>query len=277
MQSDSKVSSFLLLILVGLSIYLLYNQKEKFNNTSEQNVIQEEHFDDIESSQPFGSQQYAPASQQYVADSQHYESDSQHYVPDSQQYVPASQQQYVPASQQHVEASHQQYMPASQHQYMLSSQEPVIPASVINEIATKPVAPKSGKPSVYNFEANDDSVFESLGSNLNDAFAAPIPPGTNTNEVDFKKQNMDNYNAKDFLPKEVNDEWFETDFSLAKYQLNDDKLINTERYIIGINTVGQSLKNATHDIRGTVPNPKFIVSPWNNSTYEPDFNLKPLC
>ena len=28
---------------------------------------------------------------------------------------------------------------------------------------------------------------------------------------------------------------------------------------------------------GTIPNPKFIVSPWNNSTYEPDFNLKPLC
>ena len=245
MQSDSKVSSFLLLILIGLSIYLLYNKKEKFNNTSEQDVTLEENFNDIESSQPFDSQQYASASQQYMPDSQQYMPDSQQ-MPNSQKYVPASQ-------------------------------EPVISASIINEIATKPVPQKSGKPSVYNFEPNDDSVFESLGSNLNDAFAAPIPPGTNTNEVDFKKQNMDNYNAKDFLPKEVNDEWFETDFSLAKYQLNDDKLINTERYIIGINTVGQSLKNATHDIRGTVPNPKFIVSPWNNSTYEPDFNLKPLC
>ena len=273
MQSDSKVSSFLLLILIGLSIYLLYNKKEKFNNTSEQDVTLEENFNDIESSQPFDSQQYASASQQYMPDSQQYMPDSQQYMPDSQQYMPDSQQ-YMPDSQQYMPDSQQ--MPNSQ-KYVPASQEPVISASIINEIATKPVPQKSGKPSVYNFEPNDDSVFESLGSNLNDAFAAPIPPGTNTNEVDFKKQNMDNYNAKDFLPKEVNDEWFETDFSLAKYQLNDDKLINTERYIIGINTVGQSLKNATHDIRGTVPNPKFIVSPWNNSTYEPDFNLKPLC
>jgi hypothetical protein len=64
---------------------------------------------------------------------------------------------------------------------------------------------------------------------------------------------------------------------IDELNINDDKLINTERYIIGINTVGQSLKNASYDIRGTIPNPKFVVSPWGNSTYEPDFNLKPLC
>jgi len=130
---------------------------------------------------------------------------------------------------------------------------------------------------LFNFTPNDDSVNDFEGVNLNEAFNLPLPQGTNVDAIDFKKGNMDNYNAKDFLPKEINDEWFETDFSLAKYQLNDDKLINTERYIIGINTVGQSLKNASYDIRGTIPNPKFAVSPWMNSTYEPDFNLKPLC
>ena len=131
--------------------------------------------------------------------------------------------------------------------------------------------------SLFNFTPNDESIGDFDGVNLNEAFNLPLPQGTNVDAVDFKKGNMDNYNAKDFLPKEINDEWFETDFSLAKYQLNDDKLINTERYIIGINTVGQSLKNASYDIRGTIPNPKFAVSPWMNSTYEPDFNLKPLC
>jgi len=79
------------------------------------------------------------------------------------------------------------------------------------------------------------------------------------------------------LPKENNPDWWDDGFSQAKYNMNDDKLINTERYIIGINTVGQSLKNASYDIRGTVANPKFSVSPWNNSTIEPDMNLKPLC
>ena len=39
----------------------------------------------------------------------------------------------------------------------------------------------------------------------------------------------------------------------------------------------QSLKNPTYDFRGTIANPKYNVSPWMNSTYEPDYNVKPLC
>ena len=46
---------------------------------------------------------------------------------------------------------------------------------------------------------------------------------------------------------------------------------------IGTDTVGQSLKNATYDLRSAPPNPKFVVSPWQNSTIEPDYNIKPLC
>ena len=163
-------------------------------------------------------------------------------------------------------------------------QEPVEPKPTTFEPKpTAPVqqAPKlnqqlNNQPTVSDFTANDQ-MGNDFGTELNAAFMAPLPPGTNPEVVNFKKVNNDNYNAKDFLPKQINDEWFETDFSLAKYQLNDDKLINTERYMIGINTVGQSLKNATYDIRGTIANPKLVVSPWNNSTYEPDFNLKPLC
>ncbi len=127
---------------------------------------------------------------------------------------------------------------------------------------------------VFQFEAND--VYES-GASLDAAFQRPIPQQARPDAVDLNKNNVKKYNAKDFLPKEINNQWFDTDFSQAKFNINDDKLINTERYVIGINTVGQSLKNASYDIRGTIPNPKFTVSPWNNSTYEPDFNLKPLC
>ena len=104
-----------------------------------------------------------------------------------------------------------------------------------------------------------------------------LSPGTNPDVIDFNKNNVDKYDSKDYLPKEINDQWFETDFTGAKYNINDDNLINTERYVVGINTVGQSLKNASYDLRGTIANPKFTVSPWNNSTYEPDHNLRPLC
>ena len=127
---------------------------------------------------------------------------------------------------------------------------------------------------VFQFEPND--IYES-GAQLESAFQRPIPQQARPDVVDLNKNNVKKYDAKDFLPKEINDKWFDTDFSQAKFNINDDKLINTERYVIGINTVGQSLKNASYDIRGTIPNPKFTVSPWNNSTYEPDFNLKPLC
>lgn len=115
------------------------------------------------------------------------------------------------------------------------------------------------------------------GATLNSAFSQPIPEGTKTNAVDFNKNYIQNYDSKNYLPKEVNDEWFDTDFTQAKNKLENDSLINTDKYVIGIDTVGQSLKNASYDIRGTVANPKYSVSPWNNSTYEADYNIKPLC
>jgi hypothetical protein len=114
------------------------------------------------------------------------------------------------------------------------------------------------------------------GANLNNAFTRPIPKGSKCNTVDFNKNYLKKYDSKAYLPQEVNDEWFDTDFTQAKNKLNSDSLINTEKYVVGVDTVGQSLKNASHDIRGTIANPKFNVSPWNNSTYEPDYNIKPL-
>jgi hypothetical protein len=128
--------------------------------------------------------------------------------------------------------------------------------------------------SVYNFLPNDNDNMQN-GVLLETAFLPPIN-SSNTETVDFKQQNNQNFNASDFLPHEINDEWFNTDMNLSKYNLNDDKLVNTDRYMIGVNTIGNSLKNGTYDIRGTIPNPKFVTGPWNNSTYEPDFNLKSL-
>jgi len=129
--------------------------------------------------------------------------------------------------------------------------------------------------SLYNYLANDEDVAE--GASLDTAFEKPLPENTKTDVVDLNKNNVTNYSAQDFLPKEINDSWFNTDFSQAKYKMNDDKLINTDRYVIGVNTVGQSLKNASYDIRGAVAVPKFSISPFNNSTIEPDYNIKPLC
>ena len=44
----------------------------------------------------------------------------------------------------------------------------------------------------------------------------------------------------------------------------------SSNFFVGVNTIGQARKNATHDIRVEPPNPKAQVSPWLNSSIEPD-------
>ena len=150
----------------------------------------------------------------------------------------------------------------------------LMPVSVNQEIIQQALAESISK-DVFQFEgaSNDNDS----GASLDSAFERPVASQPRAENVNMKEQDTKKYNAADFLPKEVNSEWFNTDFSQAKVNVDDTNLINTERYVIGVNTVGQSLKNASYDIRGTIANPKFAVSPWNNSTYEPDTNIKPLC
>jgi len=47
-------------------------------------------------------------------------------------------------------------------------------------------------------------------------------------------------------------------------------------YHIGVNTVGQSLKNANRQLRSEPPNPQVSVSPWMNSSIGPDLLRRPL-
>ncbi len=47
-------------------------------------------------------------------------------------------------------------------------------------------------------------------------------------------------------------------------------------YHIGVNTVGQSLRNANRQIRGEPPNPQVSVSPWLNTTIGPDLERRSL-
>ena len=47
-------------------------------------------------------------------------------------------------------------------------------------------------------------------------------------------------------------------------------------YHVGVNTVGQSLRNANRQLRSEPPNPQVNVSPWMNSTINPDLPRRPL-
>ena len=73
-----------------------------------------------------------------------------------------------------------------------------------------------------------------------------------------------------------NNDW---DFGVPtqKISLNDANLLGSATNKIGFNTQGNTLKNASTDLRGNIPNPKIQVGPFNNSSYDPDNNIKAWC
>ena len=88
------------------------------------------------------------------------------------------------------------------------------------------------------------------------------------------KTNQDKLSSSDLLPGKSEQKWFENPDVGIK--IEDANLLADAIQKVGVDTVGQTKKNPSYDIRGTVPCPKFQISPWNNSTTEPDYNLKSL-
>ncbi len=78
--------------------------------------------------------------------------------------------------------------------------------------------------------------------------------------------------SSDLLPGDDGENEF-NQFNIPTDYTSADLLANGANKI-GVNTVGSSRRFATHDIRGTVHCPKFSVSPWNNSTADPDTNIR---
>lgn len=58
-------------------------------------------------------------------------------------------------------------------------------------------------------------------------------------------------------------------------ELGDQNFL-TAGYHVGVNTVGQTLRNANRQIRSEPCNPQIKVSPWLQSTIECDTNRRPL-
>ena len=81
-------------------------------------------------------------------------------------------------------------------------------------------------------------------------------------------------NPAQLLPKDSNSEWGK----LNPQGEGDLKNVNLLQagYHIGINTVGQSLRNANLQVRSEPANPQMAVGPWNTSTIEPDLSRRPL-
>lgn len=86
--------------------------------------------------------------------------------------------------------------------------------------------------------------------------------------------NVSNQNPADLLPKDTNSQWAQLN-PAGKGDLANVNLLKAG-YHIGIDTVGQSLRNANLQIRSEPPNPQVSVGPWMQSTITPDLMRPPL-
>jgi hypothetical protein len=97
-----------------------------------------------------------------------------------------------------------------------------------------------------------------------------VAPGQVPNECYPK----DTLKSADLLPGDANSVWAQVN-PMGQGALGDQNLLNSGHHI-GINTVGQTLRNANRQLRSEPSNPQVPVSPWLQSTIEPDLNRRPL-
>jgi hypothetical protein len=96
--------------------------------------------------------------------------------------------------------------------------------------------------------------------------------GVNTTTYGMTKAKLDNPSS--LLPNDTNSQWASLNPS-GNGPLKSVNLLQAGA-LIGINTIGSSLRNANLQLRSDPPNPQGSVGPWNNSTIQPDTSRKPL-
>jgi hypothetical protein len=79
---------------------------------------------------------------------------------------------------------------------------------------------------------------------------------------------------EELLPKDINSKWAQANPS-GQGMLADRNFLDAGHHV-GVNTVGQTLRNANYNVRSEFPNPQLKVSPWLQSTIDPDVGRKPL-
>lgn len=150
---------------------------------------------------------------------------------------------------------------------------------------------------IYSYVSNKSAYgSEQMSSNMRKAYSnnpsasTPMPANpTGQNEVFSPANGMQSSivqpgggcsspnatNPSDLLPSTApNSQWSELNPS-GKGELSNINFLKAG-YHIGIDTIGQSLRNANLQLRSEPPNPQLSVGPWNQSTITPDFIRPPL-
>jgi len=143
----------------------------------------------------------------------------------------------------------------------------------------------------YNFSDNMETTIPSPLTSYQPSALSPIPDTSSSSDYEerdrersrggavqpvaaggYSSQNTNS--PSDLLPVDTNSQWASLNPVNNGNAMVPDLL--QAGYHIGLDTIGQTLKNANLQIRSEPPIPKVAVGPWNQSTYEPDLMRVPL-
>ena len=101
---------------------------------------------------------------------------------------------------------------------------------------------------------------------------APLAPSASTTAPGYSAQSV--ATPQDLLPKDQNSQWAALN-PVSQGNIAAPDLLQAG-YHIGLDTIGQTLRNANLQERSDPIIPKSAVGPWNQSTIEPDLGRVPL-
>jgi hypothetical protein len=144
---------------------------------------------------------------------------------------------------------------------------------------TLPVAPSNHQTNNDNLNGiringNSDNEYASFDQSysLQNGIPSDIANGKNY-QTNFN-MNYQPTTSQDLLPKDNNNTWAELN-PTGSGSLQNVQFLNPSVHL-GVNSQGQSRRNANYQIRSDIPNPQVQVSPWGQSTIEPDTNIRKL-
>ena len=139
--------------------------------------------------------------------------------------------------------------------------------------------PKDNMYSSGSVDLSGNSVDSGVGSGnvvglvSNDSNDNYLPvSGLSTNKT-AGSCNQQISNPTDLLPKDINSDW--SNVNPANADLKNINLLSAGQ-LIGINTVGSSLRNPSLQERSEPVIPKTNIGPWNQSTIDADTLRRPL-
>ena len=126
---------------------------------------------------------------------------------------------------------------------------------------------------------NPNSISNMQPSSSSSSYTSPSVPTSTARIEGFVGDNTcfdrDRLTSSDLLPMDAaNSKWAQIN-PAGSGMLGDQNFL-TAGYHLGINTIGQSLRNANLQLRSEPPNPQVAVSPWGISTIEPDIRTTTL-